>query len=139
MIVKIFLLNSGMVFFNPPFIFISYMVVTLLLEAAILYFLGYKRLKYCCLDSLIVNFVSFFIGLLLYAPLIGRGWQMPYSTDPVWSIIAISFLMMVIIEGILLRLLTVSYPLFWLIAATLIMNLVTFMVFYILFMLFFIY
>jgi hypothetical protein len=139
MILEIFLLNSGAGFFNIPFIFISYMVVTFLLEAAILYFLGYKRLKYCYLDSLIVNFVSFFIGLLLYPPLIGRGWQMPYSIDPVWAIIGIYFLIMVIIEGILLRLLSASYPLFWLIAATLLMNLVTFMVFYILVMLFFIY
>lgn len=120
-----------------PIFFLAHVISTLLIEGTILYFFKYKTFKKSLWDAFLVNLCSLVIGLLLLSPfnaiaqsprvanMIGDNYVLEMLT-----VLGLFFVQTIIVEGVMLRLFNKSFPMGRLIAATLIMNLITYTTLY---------
>lgn len=123
------LLDAGQGLIIIPIFFILHVGSTLLIEGGVLYAMKYGTFKKCTFDAFIANLSSFIIGLFFIFPIQNFVFNnFGYDNKGLNLLILLSFfyLLTIIVEGAALKLLNKTYPNKKLIAATLLINLITY-------------
>jgi len=124
------LLDAGGALIILPFYFILHLITTVFIEGSVLYLFKYKTYNKCLTDAFQVNLYSLIIGLFLMRPVSSFVYYLCKGNNLYFTLF-LYYLITILIEGLTLKLLNKTFPLIKLIAADLLMNLITYITLYI--------